>query len=1413
MPEVILGKDVETGKKIPIGDMERRSGLYILGRTGTGKTTLIKKIIAQDIDNGHGVFFLDPHGDAIEDLLQRIPSKRQNDVIVLDPSDEYYSFGVNPLACPDPNNMTERSRTYAQAIDIFKKLFANIQTEELDILLNHYLRNSFFPLIANQGYTLLEIPLLLEEKHFRDLLLQNAPPLTVPLEVERFWHNTFDRLRPDKQREEIASTERRLDPFGDFGEIRHIVGQSTNTIDFSTIMQKRKILFVKLKKTLPGDAWRIIGTMLVSNLVHAVRHREQLPEAARHQFCIFVDEFQNFASSDDFAVLFTEARKYGIATTIAHQERYGQFADNKAILGATDAAGNKLFFHLAVKDADEQAPEVAKASPTEIRLERQLVISQEPFTDLLRGHKHPDIHRFIQTYLRPLHYQLQDTQDDLEGERLLRLAILDEAALSRVDERYDAIEAMERGRGTPPSTESLRNTEQLLVQVQEQTERLRQLYESARALKLSIRSLNTFLTEIMEGRLQPEPGHELFSHFLLAFVPRTVTLPAAAAQVFATYISLVYGNPRLPRAIPLSLSARYLGASHEDLYQHVEAQYISQVHAYAEKRRLEADGEWDEELQDHYEWVLRRIMTWKHQQASSASGYGECFRMLKHQQVRAFLTPYFFATFQPPWYYCDPHGRAPVFPLIANPTPDDHAAVLFLHQYGEGACVTLELLRCVLRNSGYNFDPIIYRPRERETDTLALMIARLDLKYEHLHMLQLPAIAGMEPFHVWQVTTQLKEICDSIRNPNNYQRDGYSRGGWPRLLFDRRHDAQLLLAQLDPYFPDAEYLRQWWDWLTDEDMRRIGRRQAALAWAIEEHDGMVSHVAVARRVSEYREDKRRQIGQAGQAALVPTTSGGLPFVLPYVLDRMWHRCDEMTRLYLIARACDWVTYGEVLAERTFPQPTLAGIPPQEVSAAVAALIQLLLQAQAQGKADRERAWARRKEAFIRECLWQYDGILRLQVYQAEGRVHLRQTVERSLPPRVLSAAEIDRLTASCLMELPNSESLVATLAAFVRFCQLLRLPENHVRSQTAQYVEKEVNTYTTAEMRNQMAQELINLHPHSAYMSSTFKGKIQTLDVSLEPRTLLSAGRGDLVDVRTTARQNALSAQILRQRGDIEEEIRERQNNWRKRPGNEPPPPTSTGGNSPPSLPSASAGSDREAPPTHSIPEKTPEQKPPQARNGATEKGSQIQDQPPLSSEKTPAGKPSPTGSRKGRKEGAVLKRRAGQKKEHEKKPPPISGVSPMRTDISQSKAEEKSMLTQTRPLPANTPSKPRISLDLKSLRFFESGQGMLAKEQRQYSTSFQQQTARCICFDLTMRNRLYRQRDKRYLVKIHYVKPDGSHLMNHQEETVVHSDNKWSSYRWGIGAVKPGFWTPGTYRVVIFIDGVKFAEGSFVIE
>ena len=139
----------------------------------------------------------------------------------------------------------------------------------------------------------------------------------------------------------------------------------------------------------------------------------------------------------------------------------------------------------------------------------------------------------------------------------------------------------------------------------------------------------------------------------------------------------------------------------------------------------------------------------------------------------------------------------------------------------------------------------------------------------------------------------------------------------------------------------------------------------------------------------------------------------------------WSALDEQTREYLIFRACDLVTYGDVVADRTFPQPTLPGATPLQVSAVVTALMILLMEAQ--GKADerRDQEWESYKEAFVRDCLWKYDGLLHLQVYQAEGRVHMRHTVERYLPARVLTPAERKTLTDACLTELPKS--VLATL--------------------------------------------------------------------------------------------------------------------------------------------------------------------------------------------------------------------------------------------------------------------------------------------------------------------------------------------------------------------------------------------------
>ena len=288
MSFVTLGTDVETGKEIQIGDIERRSGLYILGRQGSGKTTLIKNIIAQDIDNGRGVFFLDPHGDAIEDLLQRIPSKRQNDVFVIDPTDEPYTFGMNLLACSDISRLDEREKTFDRAIGVFTKLFANPQTGTLDVWLNKYLRNSFYPLILNQGYTIAEIPLVLTDKSFRDHLLRHPMIASQYTEVARFWREEFDQLPRRDQQEQIESTLTRL---GSFTRpyIKHIVGQSQTGLDFTDIMDTGKIVFIKLSRNLSDDHKRIIGTILVSQLVSAVFQRDTMPEHERRHFCIFTD--------------------------------------------------------------------------------------------------------------------------------------------------------------------------------------------------------------------------------------------------------------------------------------------------------------------------------------------------------------------------------------------------------------------------------------------------------------------------------------------------------------------------------------------------------------------------------------------------------------------------------------------------------------------------------------------------------------------------------------------------------------------------------------------------------------------------------------------------------------------------------------------------------------------------------------------------------------------------------------------------------------------------------------------------------------------------------------------------------------------------------------------------------------------
>src|SRR5438067_10941535 len=156
---VKLGKDIETGNLIYIGDNERYGGFYILGEPRTGKSHLLISVALQDIERGYGLLFIDPHSDAIEEIIARMPERRKQDVILLDPFKVGYPFGINLLVCPDPTDLVELTKSYRRVMDVFIKVFGD-ENGQLGVWLEKYLHNSIYALLENQGYTIAEIPML-----------------------------------------------------------------------------------------------------------------------------------------------------------------------------------------------------------------------------------------------------------------------------------------------------------------------------------------------------------------------------------------------------------------------------------------------------------------------------------------------------------------------------------------------------------------------------------------------------------------------------------------------------------------------------------------------------------------------------------------------------------------------------------------------------------------------------------------------------------------------------------------------------------------------------------------------------------------------------------------------------------------------------------------------------------------------------------------------------------------------------------------------------------------------------------------------------------------------------------------------------------------------------------------------------
>ncbi|MDD5341530.1 MAG: type IV secretion system DNA-binding domain-containing protein [Patescibacteria group bacterium] len=330
---------------------DRRRHIYIIGKTGMGKTTLIENMVYADVISGNGVCYVDPHGDTAEKMLSWIPSERINDVIYFNPSDYEYPISFNVLEKVDPHY---RHLVASGLIGVFKKLWADSWGPRLEYLL----RNAILALLEYPDSTLLGINRLLVDKEYRNKVVSKVQD---PV-VRQFWMEEYTKYGGQFQVEAIAPIQNKVGQFLSTSLIRNIVGQVQSSIDLRKCMDEGKILILNLSKGRIGeDASALFGSMMVTKLQLAAMSRVDIPEEERKDFYLYVDEFQNFAT-DSFADILSEARKYHLCLNIAHQyiEQLGEVVQ-PAVFGNV---GTLINFRVGAADAEflekEYAPDLVQ---------------------------------------------------------------------------------------------------------------------------------------------------------------------------------------------------------------------------------------------------------------------------------------------------------------------------------------------------------------------------------------------------------------------------------------------------------------------------------------------------------------------------------------------------------------------------------------------------------------------------------------------------------------------------------------------------------------------------------------------------------------------------------------------------------------------------------------------------------------------------------------------------------------------------------------------------------------------------------------------------------------------------------------------------------------------------------------------
>lgn len=327
------------GRLFGIKRDDRRRHIHVIGKTGMGKTSLLLNMAVSDIRNGSGFAFVDPHGDIADALLDYIPEHRIKDVVYFNPQDLDYPIAFNVLGDVPEN---QRHIVSDGLVGVFKKIWADSWGPRLEYIL----RNTILTLLENEESTLLDIMRILVDKNFRaNIVYKMQDPV-----LKQFWLNEFDGYTDKLLVEAISPIQNKVGQFTSSPLIRNIIGQAKSSFNLREIMDQKKILIMNLSKGAVGEGGaQLLGAMMITKMQLAAMSRVDIPEHERQDFYAYIDEFQNF-STDSFAEILSEARKYRLSLILAHQ-----YVDqlSEIVRGAVFGnVGTTIVFRIGAADAE-----------------------------------------------------------------------------------------------------------------------------------------------------------------------------------------------------------------------------------------------------------------------------------------------------------------------------------------------------------------------------------------------------------------------------------------------------------------------------------------------------------------------------------------------------------------------------------------------------------------------------------------------------------------------------------------------------------------------------------------------------------------------------------------------------------------------------------------------------------------------------------------------------------------------------------------------------------------------------------------------------------------------------------------------------------------------------------------------------